>query len=70
MLAVVAPTHLLWRRFGLKRSTKIGATGEFFVQGDLSTALSLITNLKPDYVFPTDPIHIVAEFAKIKFKLD
>jgi hypothetical protein len=43
--------------------------GEFFVQGDLSTSLSLIIKLKPEYVFPTAPVHVAAELAKIRFKL-
>ena len=57
------------KTYGLKQSKEIGETGEYYVQGDLSTSLTLLLNLKPEYVFPTDPIHIVAEFAKIKFRL-
>lgn len=64
------PNCLAVKRYGLKKSTKVDATGEFFLQGDLATALSLITDLTPEYVFPTDPIHIVAELAKIKFRLE
>jgi hypothetical protein len=64
------PNCLAVKRYGLKRSVQIGATGEFFLQGNLATSLALLTDLKPEYVFPTAPIHIVAELAKIKFRLE
>jgi hypothetical protein len=58
------------RKYGIPSSTKVGETGEFFVKGDLAEAFALIMKLKPEYVFPTAPIHIAAELAKIKFKLE
>ena len=57
------------RKYGLKQSSKIDETGEFFIQGDLVTSLALLAEIRPEYVFPTSPIHLVAEMVKIKFKL-
>jgi len=53
------------RKYGLKQTVKIDGTGEFFLQGDLTTSLALLRDLKPEYVFPTSTIHLVAELAKI-----
>ncbi len=47
----------------------VGTEGEFYVQGDLQKAVSLIDALNPEYVFPTAPVHIAADMAKIKFGL-
>jgi hypothetical protein len=63
------PNCLAVKRYELKLSNTAGGVGEFFIQGDLSTSLSLIIKLKPEYVFPTEPVHIAAELAKIRFKL-
>lgn len=63
------PDCLAAKRFKLKPSERIAAEGEFFVHGDLQKALELIDTLKPEYVFPTAPVHIAADLAKIKFKL-
>ncbi len=49
---------------------KVVSNGEFFVHGDLSKALQLIDQHKPDYIFPTAPTHIAADMAEIKFKLE
>ncbi|MBT0159652.1 hypothetical protein G4O51_06675 [Candidatus Bathyarchaeota archaeon A05DMB-2] len=58
------------KRFGIKASTHTDISeGEHLVQGDLATVLSLIEKLKPEYVFPTAPVHIAADLAKIKFSL-
>jgi len=62
------PSCLAAKRYELKSSSK-DDVDEFFVQGDLSTSLSLIFKLKPEYVFPTAPVHIAAELARIRFKL-
>ncbi len=43
--------------------------GEFFLQGELPQAVKLIEALCPEYVFPTAPVHIAADMAKIKFNL-
>jgi len=64
------PNCLAVRRFGLAASRQSPSNGEHFVQGDLSTVLDLIEKLKPEYVFPTAPVHIAADLAKIKFALD
>ncbi len=58
------------KKFGLQPSTSADLSGESFVNGNLSVALELIETLKPEYVFPTAPIHIAAELAKIKFALE
>ena len=63
------PNCLATNRFKLKTSERIAPKGEFFIQGELPKALELIEKLKPDYVFPTAPVHIAADLAKIKFKL-
>jgi hypothetical protein len=63
------PNCLAVKRFGLKSSAQIGTEGEHFLQGGIATVLELIDALKPDYVFPTAPIHIAAELAKIRFDL-
>jgi len=63
------PNCLAVKRFGLKPSAQIGTEGEYFLQGEIATVLELIDALKPEYVFPTAPIHIAAELAKIKFDL-
>jgi len=57
------------KRFKLKPSEHIAAEGEYFVHGELPKALELIEELKPEYVFPTAPVHIAADLAKIKFSL-
>jgi len=63
------PNCLAVKQFKLQASENITAEGEFFVHGDLLKALELIEKLKPEYVFPTAPVHIAADLAKIKFKL-
>ena len=37
--------------------------------GDLQKAIELTKDIKPEYLFPTAPVHIVAEMAKKKFSL-
>jgi hypothetical protein len=63
------PNCLAVKRFGLKTAVSVGPEGEYFLQGDIPTVLELIERLKPEYLFPTAPIHIAAELAKTKFKL-
>jgi hypothetical protein len=62
------PNCLATKRFSLKPSAEIGAEGEYFLEGDISQVLELITRLKPEYVFPTAPIHVAAELVKSKFE--
>jgi hypothetical protein len=57
------------KRFRLKTSKTIDKPGEHFFHGDLSKVTKLIDLLDPEYVFPTAPVHIAAEMAKIKFEL-
>jgi hypothetical protein len=57
------------KRFGLKTSEHIGSKGEHFIHGGLPKVVELIDELKPEYVFPTAPVHIAADLAKIKFDL-
>ena len=63
------PSCLAVSRFKLKPYAQIGSEGEYFLKGNIDQVLELIERLKPEYVFPTAPIHIVAELAKSKFEL-
>jgi len=63
------PNCLAAKRFKLKTSEHIAPNGELFFHGELPQALELIEKLKPEYVFPTAPVHIAADLAKIKFNL-
>jgi hypothetical protein len=63
------PNCLAIKRFELKTSEHINSEGEYFIHGGLPRVLELIGDLKPEYVFPTAPVHIAADLAKIKFKL-
>jgi len=61
------PNCLAVKRFKLKTSEQPASEG--FVNGGLPKVLQLIDELKPEYVFPTAPVHIAANLAKIKFEL-
>ena len=63
------PNCLAVKQFGLKTSAQVTSDAENFIHGDLSTALESIEALKPEYVFPTAPVHIAADLAKVKFDL-
>jgi hypothetical protein len=63
------PNCIATKRFKLTPSIPIGTEGEHFLEGDITQVLELIERLKPEYVFPTAPIHIAAELAKSKFEL-
>ena len=63
------PNCLATKRFKLTPSIPIDTEGEHFLEGDIAQVLELIERLKPEYVFPTAPIHIAAELAKRKFEL-
>ena len=63
------PGCLAIKKYALKTGLNFDRNSECFIQGDMSTVLSLIQELDLDYLFPTAPIHIVAELAKLKFKL-
>jgi hypothetical protein len=57
------------KRFKLKTTKDTPKKGEHFLHGDLSAVIKLIDELNPEYVFPTAPVHIAADMAKIKFEL-
>jgi hypothetical protein len=63
------PNCLAIKRYGLKSADQVGTEGEHFFEGSIAKVLELIEHLKPEYVFPTAPIHIAAELAKSKFAL-
>lgn len=63
------PNCLAAKKFKLKPSEYISAEGEFFIHGELQKALELIEEIKPEYVFPTAPVHIAADLVEIKYKL-
>jgi hypothetical protein len=69
MLVDKDPNCLATKRFRLNHSAQIGAEGEYFLEGDIAQVLELIERFKPEYVFPTAPVHIAAELAKSKFEL-
>jgi hypothetical protein len=56
-------------RFNLKTPTSLPCEGEHFLHGGLAKAVELIDALKPEYVFPTAPVHIAADMTQIKFEL-
>ena len=56
-------------RFGLKTPKATFSEGEHFLRGDLPNVVELIDTLKPQFVFPTAPVHIAADMAKTKFEL-
>ncbi len=65
----VDPNCQAVKRFKLKAAQILPTRGEHFVQGGLAKAVELVDDLKPEYVFPTAPVHIAADMAKIKFNL-
>jgi hypothetical protein len=69
MLVDKDPNCFATKRFRLNHSAQIGAEGEYFLEGDIAQVLELIERFKPEYVFPTAPVHIAAELAKSKFEL-
>ena len=63
------PNCLAVQRFKLKTFEHASPEGEYFMIGDLREVLELLTTLKPKNVFPTAPVHVAADLAKIRFKL-
>ncbi len=63
------PNCLAIKQFKLKTFGTPNSKGRGFINGGLPKVLELIEDLKPEYVFPTAPVHIAAELAKIKFEL-
>jgi hypothetical protein len=63
------PNCIAVKRFKLKTFERDNLEGEGFVYGELPKVLELIDELKPEYLFPTAPVHIAADLAKIKFEL-
>jgi hypothetical protein len=63
------PKCLAVKRFKLRTSEHHILEREGFACGGLPEVLALIDELKPEYLFPTAPIHLAADLAKIKFEL-
>lgn len=64
------PSCLAVKRFKLNAwNEHVSSQGEYFIHGGLPRVLELIDDLEPEYVFPTAPVHIAADLAKIKFEL-
>ncbi|MBN1358482.1 hypothetical protein JW988_06905 [Candidatus Bathyarchaeota archaeon] len=63
------PNCLAIKRFSLKTFELPASNRESFVNGGLPKVLELIGEIKPEYVFPTAPVHIAADLAKLKFNL-
>ena len=58
------------KRFRLKTMAHVSSNRESFVKGDLSTVLELVESSKLEYIFPTAPVHLAADLAKVKFDLE
>jgi len=63
------PNCLAVKRFSLKTFGNVDSKEDGFIIGGLPKVLELIGELKPEYVFPTAPVHIAADLVKIKFEL-
>lgn len=63
------PGCLAIKKYNLKPCLNVDEQTESFFQGDMNTVLELIQNLDLVYLFPTAPIHVAAELAKLKFEL-
>ena len=63
------PDCLAIKRYDLKTGLSSDEPSESFFQGDMSTVLELIQKHDLVYLFPTAPIHVAAELAKLKFNL-
>jgi hypothetical protein len=63
------PKCLAVKKFKLKTFKSPSSESEGFVNGGLPEVLELINKLEPEYIFPTAPVHIAADLAKIKFEL-
>jgi hypothetical protein len=63
------PECLANKKYNLNLALNITEKGEYFFQGDMSTVLDLLEKIDIDYLFPTAPIHVAAELAKLKFEL-
>lgn len=57
------------KSFQLKSSNSPSLDEETFVRGGLSSVLNLIETLKPEYIFPTAPVHIAADLVDLKYNL-
>lgn len=64
------PNCLAVKSFQLKSSNSPSLDEETFVRGGLSSVLNLIETLKPEYIFPTAPVHIAADLAALKYTLE
>ena len=63
------PNCLAVKQFKLKTIKHYNSEGESFINGGLPKVLELIDELEPEYLFPTAPVHIAADLAKVKFEL-
>ena len=64
-----SPNCLATQHFKLKKNSNLISEGEYFLHGDLSQVIELMEELKPEFVFPTAPVHIAADMAQTKFEL-
>jgi hypothetical protein len=63
------PECLAVKRYNLKTCKSLNYQTDCFFQGDMSTVLKLLQKYNLTYLFPTAPIHVAAELAKLKFNL-
>lgn len=69
ILVDVDPQCLAVKKYDLKTRDNLIERSESFILGDMKTILDLIQKSEFLYLFPTAPIHVAAELAKIKFNL-
>jgi len=65
----VNPNCQAVQRYALKTYENSAVSGELFAKGGLQEAMKLVDILKPGFVFPTAPVHIAGEMARIRFPL-
>lgn len=63
------PNCLAVKRFQLRSTPNAVLDGDAFVEGDLLSVLELIQILKPEYIFPTAPVHVAADLVTLRYNL-
>lgn len=69
ILVDVDPQCLAVEKYNLKTGDIANESFESFIIGDMKTVTNLMEKSDFNYLFPTAPIHVAAELAKMKFNL-
>lgn len=69
ILVDVDPQCLAVKKYNLKPRDTVNKSSKSFILGDMKTVTDLMEKSDFLYLFPTAPIHVAAELAKIKFNL-